>query len=305
MMEGLKTNWPRCRQVLLEALKGKTPSGKDPRQPKTTGVQYSEISEACKAMLLLGYPLEIEAMQEAFHEAYYRLIRFFIYRFGIRDSDDPSADDIFQNVFLNLHSYFKRGTSVEGPLAGYIKAVTINECIKAKSPARKHISLEDEDLIEHKKSPSTVVVPPEVVENWEYFDRKLLDSDQGNLINRIILAQQCIEACSTGNKPSARDLKTAWQSLKQMSKAAVDSLYQKTVRQIKQSPEADVAHIAAELINSGIAEHCQVTIVFAAATGMNPEQTSKLLDQLNSLSDTAIYARICRIYTALRTGMED
>jgi siroheme synthase len=90
-----------------------------------------------------------------------------------------------------------------------------------------------------------------------------------------------------------------------MSEAAVDSLYEKTVRQIRQSSETDVAHIAAELINSGLAEHCQVAIVFAAATGMNMEQTSKLLDQLNSLSDTAIYARICRIYTVLRPGMED
>lgn len=305
MMEGLKANWPQCRQVLVEGLHNKISTREGSRGLMAAGHQTVELSEACKAVLFLGYSLEIEALQEAFYEAYYRLIRSLTYRFGITDSGDPSADDVSQNVFTNLHKQFRKGVPVRGPLAGYIARVTINECGRAKRSKWKQVNLTYEDQIKEEQPSSAMFMPPGVVENWEYFDHKLLNSDQGNLINRIILAQQCIDACSTGRKPSAKDLKAAWQNLKQMSEAAVDSLYQKTVRQIKQYPETDVAHIAAELINWGLAEPCQVAIVFAAATGMNIEQTSKLLDQLNSLSDTAIFARICRIYTVLRPGMED
>lgn len=117
IFEGLKTNCRQCRDVLQRGLYNKNPQ-----------VKNAELQQACKKVVLLGYPLGIKAIPEVFYESYYKLIRSVIYRYGIKDNDDPSADDVFQNVFRNLHKQFLRGASVKGSLTTYITKVTLNEC---------------------------------------------------------------------------------------------------------------------------------------------------------------------------------
>jgi len=114
IMEGLRANLSQCRQVLLEGLYDKTSPRRDSSAETTAARgQSNGLDEACKQVVLLGYPLEIKAVQEVFHEAYYKLVRSKIYKFGIRDNDDPSADDVFQNVFLNIHKrIWTKGCSV-------------------------------------------------------------------------------------------------------------------------------------------------------------------------------------------------
>jgi len=74
---------------------------------------------------------------------------------------------------------------------------------------------------------------------------------------------------------------------------------------VMRSPARDVVHIAADLINAGLAASYQMAIVFAASMGMDLKQTEELLEQITTLSATAVHTRICRIYMVLKPpGME-
>jgi len=300
IMEGLRANLHQCRQVLLEGLYDKTSPRKGPAD-KVTGAarQKKDFDEACKAVVFLGYPLEIKAIPEVFHEAYYRLVRTVIRNFGTTNKGRSSADDVFQNVFLALHKHFRKGASVRGPLAIYVTRVTINKCFECLRKAAGHISL-PEDAVQIETSLSTTLLPPSVVECWEDLDQRLFRSEQGNLINRIIFAQQCLEACNTGKRPSAKQLMADWQTLSQMPGRDVASLHERTVMHVKRSLARGVVHIAADLINAGLAASYQMAIVFAASMGMDLKQTEELLEQITSLSASAVYARICRIYMVLQ-----
>lgn len=303
IMEGLRANLHQCRQVLLEGLYDKTsPRRESSAEATAARGQSNGLDEACKVVVLLGYPLEVKAVQEVFHEAYYKLVRSKIYKFGIRDNDDPSADDVFQNVFLNIHKQFRRGASIRGPLAVYITRVALHECFRWLRDAARHTSL-PEDVVEIETSLSYALLPPPVVEYWEHLDHRLSNSDQGDLINRIILAQQCMEGCVTDKKPSAKHLMADWQCLSQISKGELRKLHEKVVERLISQ---DLVYFAAEFINAGVIKPHQVAVIFAAGTGMNLEQTHKLVGRLSSLSATAIFARIHRIYKVLQPpGMEE
>ena len=307
IMEGLRANLHQCRQVLLEGLYDKSSPRKGPDGKVTAPAgQKKDLEEACKAVVLLGYPLEIRAVPEVFREAYYNLVRTIIHRFGIKDDSQPSADDVSQQVFTNLHKQFHKGASVRAPLAAYIIRVTVNACAKALQSEQKQHTLKSGYQPRKGNYSSAVFVPPKVVEHWEDFDNRLFRSEQGNLINRIIFAQQCIEACSTGKRPSAKQLMADWQTLSQMPGKDVASLHERTVMHVMRSPARDVVHIAADLINPDLAASYQMAIVFAASMGMDLKQTEELLEQITTLSATAVHTRICRIYMVLKpAGMEE
>lgn len=301
IIEGLRVDLDQCRQVLLEGLYDKASQRKGPtgRVPDVA-VQKKELSEACKQVVLLGYPLEIKSLRQVFYEAYYRLVRSVIYRFGITDDGQPSADDVFQKVFLGLHKRFLKGASIEVRLSTYIERTVVNACIEAISSAWRRANLTDEGELEGQTTPSTVFVPPGVVENWEHLDYQLLNSDQGNLINRTILAHHCMEACSSGKKPSIKLLMEYWQSLLQLPHEDVASLHEKTVTYLGRFPARGAVYTAADLVNLGLAKLDQVAVVFAASTGMELKQIWGLIDELNDLSAGAIYTRISRIYAVLQ-----
>lgn len=307
IMGGLQANLNQCRQVLLEGLYDKTSSRKDPAGKVTAPAgQKKDLEEACKQVVLLGYPLEIKVVPEVFHEAYYNLVRTIIHRFGIKDDSQPSADDVSQQVFTNLHEQFHKGASVQAPLAAYIIRVTVNACAKALQSEQKQHKLKSGYQPGKGNYSLAVFLPPSVVECWEDLDQRLFRSEQGNLINRIIFAQQCLEACNTGKRPSAKQLMADWQTLSQMPGKDVASLHERTVMHVMRSPARDVVHIAADLINAGLAASYQMAIVFAAGMGMDLKQTEELLEQITSLSASAVYARICRIYMVLQPpGMEE
>jgi len=299
IIEGLRANWHQCRHVLLDGLYDRTSQHKGPADKMTEAVgQKKDLEEACKQVVLFGYPLEIKAIHEVFYEAYYRLVRCIIHRFRIKDDGQPSADDISQDVFANLHEHFRKGRSVKGPLATYIARVTINECFRGLRDAAGRTSLLEEQ-VEIETSLSIALLPPSVVELWEDLDQQLLHSQYGNLINRIIFAQRCLEACSTGQKLSAKQLMADWQRLSEMSEGYVTNVHRKVTKEVERAPGTGIVHVAADLINAGLAAPYQMAIVFAAGMGMDLEQTEELIERITNLSSNAVYARICRIYTAL------
>lgn len=294
IIEGLKTDFAQCRQVLQDGLYSE--EGKVAAVKLSSSVNKSELEQACKEVVLFGYPLEIKTIYEVFYNAYYRLIRTVILRFGFSDNTNPSSDDKFQQVFINLHRHFLRGASVREPLRAYVAKVTAYECFRPGRSERKRVNLVNENEIKEVKHSSVAIMPFEAVDLWEYFDSQLLASEQGNLINRIILAQQCIEGCSSGKRPSAKQLRADWRVLSQKPKNDILALHDRVAIEVKQSPSKDTVPLAADLINSGTAEPYQVAIIFAAATGTDKEQTTGLVEQLSNLSENAVYTRICRIY---------
>lgn len=284
MIEGLRRNFQQCRQVLLEGLKE----------------GHSQTAEPCKQVVLVGFPLEIPALEEIFYEAYYRIVRSRIYRFGIQDTDQPSADDVFQTVFVNLIEHFRRGDPDVRSLSGYVRRSTFYECLKVKKQSQKYLSLGETQHEIEDSQPYITFLPPRAVEKWEQTDDRLLRSRRGSLINRIILAQRALEGYLFDDTPSAKQLKADWQQLGWISDGDVSSLHGQTVRKAQDFGPRAVVPVAAEMINSGLAEPPQVAILFAAATGMNLPQTRRLLDDLNKLSETAVYTRISHILGVIR-----
>ena len=301
IFEGLRANFEQCRQILR---KGLYDPDSPPRGPALRGTaeggQEDEFQKACKQVLLTGYRSGIKAVREVFYESYYRLVRYFVRKCGITDDGQPGADDASQQVFLALHKYLSRGLSVKYSLAAYIKRTTINECIEMLNTAQKQNNPMLEQLIKRKKPASAGVLSPGAVEDWEHLDHRLSNSNQGDLINRIILAQQCIEGCATGRQISAKQLMATWKGLSQLPNEEIRKTYEETVLNIKNLPSVGLIRFAANLINTQLIEAERIAIVLAAGSGMDLQQTKQLIDRLSKLSSTAVYARICRIYMILR-----
>ena len=296
IFEGLRANWHQCRQVLLEGFYAPKANIKGDSTSKSamTRVSKADFDEACKNVALLGFPEGIAAIWEVFYEAYYGLVRSTIRRIGIRDNEEPFADDVFQQVFENLLDHFKEKRAVKGQLSTYVASVTVNACYNAINKAWKRRRLTYEEELKEKKESVAVFVPPAVLEHWEELDNKLLKSNKGEIKNRMILALQCLEACSSGRRPSAEWIKDCWQTSLTYSDEKKALLCKKTKDQLERFGSMGVVNIVADLANNRHIEGpSDVPIVFAAATGMDMEQVQQLLNELNSLSKGAIHTRIC------------
>lgn len=300
IIEGLRVNWHRCRQVLLEGLYDKTSAQKGSAGKVTrAGAQINDLENACKEVVVLGCPQRISAIEEVFCESYQQLVRTVIRRFGLKREGQPSADDVFQDVFTGLFEYFRRGASVEGPLAKYIAAATRHKCFRAKKSIRGHHRLPDEYDVEGKRSCSTNFLSSATVECWEQMDNHLLKSSRGNLVNRIILAQRFLEKCTSGKELSAKELKPSWQELLEMTEHDVADIHEVTLNRIKGSSTKELIFTAAELINLGSAQLHQLAIIFATCSSMNLTGVRRFLEKLSNLSENNIYVRIHRTKSAL------
>jgi len=301
IFEGLRANWHQCREVLLEGLHPENNSDRNSNPKTTSPMTKEDLEKACKDVVILGFPQGIEALWDVFYEAYYRLIRSTIRRFGIKDDHIPSADDVFQQVFKNLLEHFQKKRTVKARLSTYVISITIHECYKAIHDAWKRRTLTYEDKLREFKVSAAVFAPPKVVEHWEELDNVLAKSNQGDIINRIILALQCLEACSSGKRPSAKDLKNSFEASSKYPDEKIASLHKRTVVQVERFGSMGVVNVVAGLANDHVIHAPpDVSIVFAAATGMDMKQIRQLLNKLNGLSEGAIYTRICRIFMVLQ-----
>lgn len=293
IIEGLKLSLKQCRQVLSNGLYNKDSAGQ-----VSTGANSKELKRACEQIIIFGYPLKIRAIHEIFYEAFHKLVNYNICKLGI--TDENKADDIFQEIFVNLHEYFLKGISNIDSLTGYIAQTTRNACIALWKREKRQTRLPDD----YKKMPETgsseAIIPAAIAEYWEMADNRLLNTKQGNLINRIILAQLCVEGRTTNSKLSAKTFIPSWRKLSDISDEDIANLHEKATTEAKHFAESDTVLLAAKLINSCFVAPDQVAMAFAAATGMDTSQIRALLNELSSTTDNAIHTRISRIRTALR-----
>ena len=212
IIEGLKQGLKQCRQILGNGLYDETKN-----QAALSEVE-NELRQACEQTVVLGYPLKISTIHEFFYTTYYKLVRFIIIKnFHLKDNTLPSADDISQEVFGDLHKFFQKGASVTKSIRQIVIASTYHACIKAINDARKQVTVPEDYEAIARTYPSIDIFPPRVIENWEDMDNKLLKSKHGDIVNRIILAQRYSEACISGANLSAKQLRSSWEGIKNMS----------------------------------------------------------------------------------------
>jgi hypothetical protein len=245
--------------------------------------------------------LEIQALHSIFYEAYYRLVLYIARSRSLTDASVPSNQDVCQAVFFSLHRTFSKGASIQVSLATYISTVASNECSRQIKDHVRRSKPREWDTATMLHSPG-LIIPPGVVRMWEHLDWRLTNSKLGNLINRIILADQSMEGFSTwdDHKISAKELKDVWQPLLRISDDDMAALHQRVTQYFEQSSSQGAVALTAEVIDRELAEPVQVSLVFAWATGVALDRTRELLEKLNALSDSDIFTRICRIRTLLR-----
>lgn len=139
------------------------------------------------------------------------------------------------------------------------------------------------------------MLTPGLVEAWEELDRRLSQSDQGDLINRIIFAHRCLEGQLTAGKYPVKELQADWRRVLNTRDAKLRALHGHAAAAAQRLPWLGLVFIAASLINAELAERWQVAVIFAAGTGMGMKDTYDLLIRLTQLSASAIFARISRM----------
>lgn len=204
---------------------------------------------------------------------------------------------------MGLHKHFREGAHVEGSLATYVAKSAVYECFRAREEAAGHADLSLEQ-VQIETTLSTAILPSSVVELWEYLDGELCRLRQGDLIDRTIFAQRSLEICTVGQKLSAKQLTADWKRLSELSESQIADLHRKVAKENEPFPDRGVVPMAADLINAGQVAPYQLAVVFAAGMGLDLQQTKDLLEQLKNLSPNAVYARICRIHSALASLAE-
>jgi len=307
VVEGLRQDRQPCRDVLVKGLYDGSPQGEGEDRSAESPLSGREASRAaCQTVVLLGYEQDLPGAKHAFVQAYHRLVRCIIGKFGLAESSIPSADDVYQDVFLGLHKHLCKGASIDaGMLGAYVRQATVHACFRA----RRAESVRPETLEEVAAGAGQWVWPrgtvqkpamePPDIEAWEQLDWQLSRSDQGDLINRIILAHKCVGGQRGGKKLPVKEMMADWRHLAGRPEDELKRLHDTVAATSGGQVWTGIPVLAAYLINGRLAQPWQVPVVFASATDMDVGETQALLQRLVELSEEAVYARISRLKAAL------
>lgn len=240
-------------------------------------------------------------------EAYAKLVWFIIRRRGIADGGHPAAEDVFQETFCGLHRQLRRGLTLErARLATYVSCAAVHACARALEKARRAPQVSGEGNREPEPEGDASgaqcgsVLHPEAVEVWEDVDRLLTGCSQGSFVNRIILAYDCIEAQSSGDRCPVAKMLEDWQRLAALADKAVSLVYERVTRVACGLSGQGAVLLAAKVINAGRAELRETPVILAACEGIGVEATQRLLKDLSGLSAGDVHVRRCRLYSALQ-----
>jgi DNA-directed RNA polymerase specialized sigma24 family protein len=305
--EGLRQGFGPCGDVLVGGLSrgraaGKKGSGEGQDRPDPDDA----FQAACQTAVLLGYQQELAGAKAAFLEAYYQLVRCAIGKFGFRDSGTPSADDVYQEVFLGLHQRLRKGATVEpGRLGIYVWQTAMHACFRALRSKRPQLEVSEAPMQggrmrvwprpDHQR-----VLETEVAEAWEDLDWRLSRTEQGDLINRIILAHKGLAAEEDKGKLRVKELMAGWRHLAKCPETEVKALHDRIASEASRWPQTGLVWLAAGLLNAGAAQAWQIPVIFCAGTGKDIEETRGVIEQLSKISEEAVYTRISRTYAAFR-----
>ena len=311
VMTGLKADWPQCKGVLLTQLssRGSAKAGTSPGSGQGSG----GLTTACETAVLLGYKLALPPAMRLFHDAHTGLIRWMAHNCGLQDDSDPSADDVCQTVFKDMHPLLSRGGLElrSGRLATYVRTAAVRVCAEFLR-MRKAREAANEILEEALPRPGAVPryvalwIPMEVVEKWKDLDERLLRTGQGRLANRVILAHMCVEGQASRAEYLPKELHADWARLRARPEEETRRLYEEVAAEAGRLPQLGPVAVTVDVLNACVAELWQLPVVFPATAMESYEKTQELLDELAALSTGAIAVARHRIVAALRaTKRED
>jgi hypothetical protein len=283
---------------LLEGL------AKQESQDTASNVSPPELRRACEEVLLCGYPLGIKAIPEVFYEGYWKYVRSII-RKKLRANKRRRSyeDDISQTTFKQLHERLQKGGKTIACLKGYVAKVAVNTCSNPGFGS-KEARLEDEDTLGDDRNSSPELVPPSVIDRWEYFDNQMKHSNR-DILNRFILAYMCVTGWADFKQTRPKHLIACWEPLRQMSESDVSSLMEKVVRETGQLRIERLAEKVAHCVNSGLVKPYQIAVAFAVGMEMSLSQTRDLINELMDLGSDLVAGRISRIRKTLRESGEN
>jgi len=295
VMDGLRADRRNCIDAVAMGIYPKAlPRAAIEIHRQTGSVDSNELKKACEAVLLLGCRLRIKGAFEAFYLAYHGLVRYGIGRFDI--ADDAVADDVWQNVFTNLLGRLTRDAPIQpGCLASYVVQATFRECRRALGTIRPTLA---PDKIPEKKiwpRPSASRFNAETIETWEEQDHRLAASDHKDVIDRIIFAHMYLEVQATGLKYPVKQMQADWRELSRRPEEQVGALHERVAGECSRFPVSGPVIVIADLVNNGSLESWQIPVVFAAAEGLDLQQTRDLASRLAVMESGTIYSRICRL----------
>jgi len=294
---GLATSREQCREVLVSGLREDWPDH------FADGADTEDFRQACKQVVLVGYQRRIPEAQAVLYSAFHRLVRYIIeHRFRLVEDGQPSADDVFQQTWADIHERFSKGICVKRCLATYIAAVTARTAGRLIRKAHQHKESRNLGFLRETAAPFGLIPSP-VVEAWEEWDYRLCQTDQGNLINRTILGYLCVDGWSTEKSISAEALLAHWRRLEATATPTVYRLYASALRRWHCRGDVSPARVVAEMINAGVLEFCFLAVPFLAATGLEAERCREITVQMAGLSRNAVYARLSRLRRALRIAV--
>ncbi len=276
------------------------------RNPNRQHVSAGDLRKACEAAVLLGYRQGIPAAGEVFYEAYRALVWSLVRRCGLREEDQPSAEDAMSETFKGLHTRLSRGLEMRrARLSTFVARAALNEAGRALKAAKRTVPLPEEiqDQVETGGDPARdetgLLLPPGAAEAWAAVDRQVGGTDAAAFVRRVILAYDCIEGQATGDRCPVSKMREDWARLAALSDAALRDLYSRLAAEAAPLAGEPAILGAAGLINHG-APLSDLPVLLAACEKMGPEATRRRLGRLAGLSADDVHQRRTRLYSNLR-----
>jgi len=266
-------------------------------------LQGDELRTACERAIILGYQQCLAVAHAVFVEAYRKLVWYIIANYRLQDEE--SANDVFQNVFQSLHMKISKPKWVpRGSFKHYVIKTAINACNKElKSQKTNLINLGDvpiENILIQQDDPANGDMELTAEEIWERLDIQLQQSNQNNLINRIILASRALEGRKTSKKYPAKKMLADWSKLAQLTDEQLARFHKLVSSKRRSFPSYGIVSLLEELLNDESIDEWQIAVVFMLAAGKNTTETRHLLARMSRLSEAAIHTRFCRYIPALQ-----
>ena len=288
MIKGLQLNCDRCKGILSVGL---YPNGaKHSFRLPDSLCGDKEFREAIEDVVVFGYQSSISVVQEAFVQAYKKLVWHIIIEKGLASA--LYAEDIYQETFLGLHRCISNPCWVRRTsLTSFVACSAANACNKA---IRRNSREQEEITDEVELPPARPWISPEKVERWEAFDARLVGSRREHLIIRVILASRFLEWQETSKNYPVGQMMADWRALAGMSDTQLSLLLDPIVVEARHLTSGSAVSLVAEQLNREAISPRQVAVAMSAAEGHSLSETRRFLIELMKLTPEAIHTRFCR-----------
>jgi len=298
IFKGLREDLPQCRDVLQFCLNPEHFLRNHPEfKPICLHFMIEELQETGKLLLRFGYPQRIKVLRDVFFRTFSHVIYSAVRRY-LNKKDVHEADDVYQITCMNLHKHLLKGRLIKKRLSSYIYTTTKNACYRVlKTKTQDHIPSDGIDGIPPTNRPSPFPYCT-TSERWEYCDKQVQQTTQGDIINRIIIGQRLLLGSAAADSFYAKYIKEDWERLAGIPPGEIKAIYKLIQSRIPKHSDS-IIFVLMELLNEGLMEPYQIPIGFAIEDKKSLDQTRGFIQNLGQRTPESIPARMTRLKTAL------